>query len=361
VWTPDGSGPGKAVDKSAERLASRDKMVASLRQTVSIMQLYQEQLANVEALEKSSTEAQKEGAEEAERAVTDALAAADAEYKALQSNSDKAIEAVEREDAAEQARADRQAERAAAEEQQIADRMNLVKLAEDQVTNSKFAFYEWAASLQANMADVYQGIQSLATMATQGIGDAFGRAMVYGESFGDAMDALWKQIAASLISMVIQIALQQLIYYALSLLGFTAAATAKISGEMAYGAVAAAASAYAGCPWPANLLAGPAAGAAAIATMTALSAAGMAAGKGAGAGMAAGLATGGLVTGSMLAMVGEGGEPELIAPRSDYEKLFNQARSNDGDIAVYLDGKELTHSVARRLPAYVRQRGVKGL
>jgi hypothetical protein len=359
VWTPDGSGPGKAVDKSAERLASRDKMVASLRQTVSIMQLYQEQLANVEALEKSSTAAQKEGADEAEQAVTDALAAADAEYKALQSNADKAIEAVEREDAAEQARADRQAERAAAEEQQIKDRMDLELLATEQVTNSKFAFYEWGASLQANMADVYQGIQSLTNMAVSGIGDAFARAMVYGESFGEAMDALWKQMAASLISMLIQVALQSLIYLALTQLGIAAAGATKIGIEIAYGAVATGASVMASLPWPANLIAAPFAIAGAIGMLTTAAIAGRAAG----AGVAAipGAAHGALVTGSMLINVGEGGEPELIAPRSDYERLFNQSRSNDGDIAVYLDGQELTRSVARRLPAYVRQRGVKGL
>jgi hypothetical protein len=303
---------------------------------------------SLKAIEDQRVESAREAEKAAEKQGAAAEKAADREYAAQARLEEQA-----------QAKANADAERAAAEQQQHEDRLNLIKLAEAQVQQSQYAFYEWAASLEANMADVYAGIQSLAQMATQGIGDAFARAAVYGESFGAAMDALWKQMAASLISMVIQVALQELVYLAMSSLMVVAAATTKIAAEMTYGVIAAAASAYASLPFPANMFAAPAAGAAALATMTALAGTAKAAGIGIGAGLAVpGAAHGALVTGDMLMRVGEGGQKELIAPRSDYERLFN-ARQDSGGIAVYLDGRELTHSVARYIPQELRKHGVR--
>jgi hypothetical protein len=122
---------------------------------------------------------------------------------------------------------------------------------------------------------------------------------------------------------------------------------------MTVGVLAAMASAYA-TPWPANMALGPAMGAVAMASMTAQAAAAKAAGMGIGMAMA----TGGLVTGPTVALIGEAG-PEIVAPRSDYEKLIEGGTGNI-HITLEMDGKRTAQVVVPHIPGVVRRAGVRG-
>lgn len=359
-WTGEDVTRKSDTDVADER---RDELVAQLRNQQKLLDSYTKQLAYLEEAEANAAEAAKERAAAAEKAAADSIRDQEAKAKAAENAAAKELAAAERVEEQAQAHAQREAERSAAEEQAIRDRLDVEKVAQEQVMQSKFAFTDWAASLQANMADVYQGIQNISTQAIGGIGDAFARAVVYGESFVDMMDQLWKSLAAGAISTIFQIALQQLLALALVQLGVVTAGAARLGVEFAVGAAAMMASVFAAVPFPANLIAAPAMAKVAMGMMAGQAAAAATVGQGLGLGLAVpipGLARGGIATGAMLAVIGEGGEHELIAPRSDYEKLFEDRKAS-GDIAIYLDGRELTHSVARHLPGVVRQRGVKGL
>lgn len=353
---------GDAIKQQEDLLAEAKKYYLAL-------QMYEKQLSEIAEMEKTLSDIQSEKADAitsnaaaAEKAASDALKDQEKLAAAAEKASERELAAQDRLAEKANERAQAEAERAAQEQAQHEARLNMVELEKAQVQQSQYAFYEWAASLQANMADVYNGIQSMVQMAVQGIGDAFARTIVYGESLGEAMDALWKQMAASAISMLLQVAVQQLIILALVNLGVVAAGSARLAIEFAVGAAAMMASVFAAVPFPANLWMAPVMAATAVGMMSGAATAAGVVGAGVGAkvggGGILGLAEGGLVTGAMLALVGEGGQDELIAPRSDYERLFESARGG-GDIAIYLDGQELTRSVAKRLPGELRKHGVR--
>lgn len=238
-------------------------------------------------------------------------------------------------------------------------RTNIIALQGEQLMAAEEQFASWAASLQANMADVYQGIMTISNAISSGLGQAFAQAIVYGENFAEAIKTMAKTVAATIIAMIVEIALQQIIYWILESLNLLVFAEQKVGTEIAYGATAAAASAYASVPFPGNMLAGPAAGAAAMGVLTALSIAGAKMGKASTAALPK-FASGAIVTRPTIAMIAEAGQPELVAPRSDYEKLM---AGMGGDIHIYLevDGERTAEAVVPHIPSVVRRRGIKGL
>lgn len=246
-------------------------------------------------------------------------------------------------------------------EQRTKSLTDLAQIQSEQLISDLGGFLQWAVSFKATIGDVFNVIRAGIDTAIQGTANAIANAIVYAQDFGEAMAAVAKQIAATIISMIVEIALQQLIYWALEALGLLTLASNKISSEIAYGAVAAAASVLASVPFPANIALAPIIGAAAAGMLTALAASSMAAGKGAVAGsFAGGLAEGGIVTSPAYALIAEGGQPEVVAPRSDYEKLFD----GGGDVIVQLimpDGQVLAEHVMTNLPRAVRRRGIRGL
>ena len=64
------------------------------------------------------------------------------------------------------------------------------------------------------------------------------------------------------------------------------------------------------------------------------------------------------MTGPLLTWVGEGGEPEVVAPRSDYERLFKQGSEGHGHTLV-MDGRRVGEAVMQHIPSQVRRRGIK--
>lgn len=100
-------------------------------------------------------------------------------------------------------------------------------------------------------------------------------------------------------------------------------------------------------------------GAAAIAAAGAAVAAAVAGGYAVIGGLAATpFAEGGAVFGPTLALVGEGGEPEVIAPFSEIEKMLNTNGSGEQQINVILDGRIISRSVMRHMPKVVRMQGI---
>lgn len=236
----------------------------------------------------------------------------------------------------------------------------------EQLAQAKSSFESWTASLQLNLADMYGAVMMVGNGISQGIGQAFAQCIVYGEEWGETFKQLGLELAASLISMFAQLLIQQLMYMVMSAIFGTSRASTMIAGYAAEAYAATFAAAVG--PFTAMMLWGGPAAAAGLAALSsglltggALAAAGTAKGASQGAltGLAA-LASGAIVQGPMLALVGEGGEDELIAPRSDYEKLFNQA---GGDLTVNLiaDGRRLAEVVVPNMPRYLRRRGVRGI
>lgn len=225
-----------------------------------------------------------------------------------------------------------------------------------QLESSKLAFQEWGVSLQATTADVYEGIMATSNMVTQGMGDAIAQAIVYQQDFGAAMAAMTKQIAASVISMLVQIGLQQLLFFAIGKTLLAAETSAKLGAQMAIGAAAAAASVFAALPFPENFVA------AEIAAEAAIGLIGAQAAKGASAGQTLGAALAGAQHGAMT--LGEGvlhvHSDEIIAPRSDYEHMIGKGRAGGQHTTIIeLDGREVARSTAKWLPGEIHRLGIR--
>lgn len=188
----------------------------------------------------------------------------------------------------------------------------------------------------------------------QGIGDAVASAIVYNEDLGKSLEAVLKNVAASVISSLVQIGIQQVI---LAVLGKTLLATQSTSQIAAAGAQAAAWASVASVRelGLVGIGAAPAFAAAAVATTLASASAGAAAGAGAGAGFAA-FADGGIVKSPVLGLVGEAG-PEVIAPLSKLDSLVEPRQ--DTRVILQLDRRTFAEWTVRDMPAVLRLHGVK--
>jgi hypothetical protein len=238
-----------------------------------------------------------------------------------------------------------------------AQQYDIATIQAQQLESSKVAFQEWGVSLQATSADLYEGIISTSNMVTQGIGDSIAQAIVYQQNFGQAMASLGKQVAASVISMLVNIAAQQLIYLAIGKALLAQETAAKLGAQMAIGSAAAMASVFASVPFPGNFAAAAAAGELAAGVI------GLQATKSAGVGQALGASLAGLKQGGIT--LGEGvvhvHSNEIIAPRSDYEHLMGKGtRALPMLNIIEIDGRELARSTVEYLPGAIRRSGVRG-
>lgn len=96
----------------------------------------------------------------------------------------------------------------------------------------------WAEHFLDNMVAIEMQATHLVDTLTFGIGDAFARAIVYGEDFGDAMEDLGKQVLAQAISMMVQMGINSLLASAMAMKGQAAqhvTRLAELSAET-YGA-----------------------------------------------------------------------------------------------------------------------------
>lgn len=193
-------------------------------------------------------------------------------------------------------------------------------------------FLETWENYFGTLQGVFTQIQELsrATWNTfkQGVGDAVASAIIYGESLSEAMSNVLKQIAASVISTLIQIGIERLAQLLIALMLNVKETAAKMASIAAvtYGH-AFAASASTG---PIGLVAAPGVAAAAVATMLAGSKASAAIGAAAGTeiGGISGIAHGGLENpdeGTYLIKRGE----RLLSPRQNKDLTdFMSNKSN---------------------------------
>jgi hypothetical protein len=247
------------------------------------------------------------------------------------------------------------------------ERYNIPALVSEQIQQTDVQFRNWVASMQLNVADVQMFIMDTFSAATQGIGNAIAQAVVYGENLGKLFEELGKQILASVISTLLQLLIQELMYLVLGSFIMAADLTAKISAMAAFAAAAAYAWAVASMGLI-GMAVGPGLAVEAAAMTTAAGAYGAGIGAAAGPGIAGIGQAGGLlafgegayVRSPVMALVGDAPGGEIVAPRSDYEAMIATARQPSVG-HVYLDGRELTQSVVKWIPGEVRRKGVKGI
>lgn len=176
-------------------------------------------------------------------------------------------------------------------------------------------FITWFEDLKLTTEDLLVGFQDVFNGFAQSFGDAVAQVIVYGENFKSALTAVFKSLAASIISTLVKLLVEYALYLIARLLGLKTEATTTVATKAGETYAIAYESAVANLPFPVNLIAAPG--------IAAASAAGLIAGaKGAyGAGLGFGAAAhGALVSGPALMLVGEGRErKEVIAPYSKFE------------------------------------------
>lgn len=230
------------------------------------------------------------------------------------------------------------------------------QLSQDLIDN-RDAWQVWAADvidigLQVSNA-MFEAFESL----VQGISTAVAQAIVFEQDFAATSLNILKRVAVQIIAQLIQIAVNSLIQ---AIVRSTAAAT-QASAEIASSAGSAAAFAAADFIKDTGWLG--VFGAAAIGTLASLAvtgsaAAAIAAGKGVGATVA--LGSGGIVTGPVGALLGEGGENEVVFPLSDLRRFIGDVRGDGGargGIQVFIGAEEVRDIVMRGVVDDMRDQG----
>jgi hypothetical protein len=174
---------------------------------------------------------------------------------------------------------------------------------------------------------------------TDGLGDAFAQAIVSGKSFGDLMGSLWKNIAKMVISQLVSLAAQFIIFSLIQRATGKASAAMMIgekAGETYAGAYA---SVIAALPFPFNVVAAPAIAGTQAAMMTATA-----------LGLAS-FAEGGIISSPQLVLAGEAG-PEAIVPLDRLGSFGGGAQV----INLHIDGELITQEVIHGMPAFIDAR-----
>ena len=177
----------------------------------------------------------------------------------------------------------------------------------------------------------------------QQFSDGFGRAVaatiVAGESFGDAMKGLWKSIASTIISRLVSIGVQLVLFSAIEKAVLKSSVMGTVGAKTVETFVGAYASVIKALPFPANVLAAPIVAGAQAAVVA-----------GAGAKVPF-LAEGGILTSPQLVMAGEAG-PEAVIPL-DRLGEFTGGRQT---VNLYIDGELVTEAVIEGMPSVLEAR-----
>jgi len=90
-----------------------------------------------------------------------------------------------------------------------------MKLRSEQAAALKAAQIDFAKNFVTTSADMWTAVGGFANHFTQGLSDGLAAALVQGKSFGEAMKALWQDLATEIISWIIKMIIKMLIFLAL--------------------------------------------------------------------------------------------------------------------------------------------------
>jgi hypothetical protein len=272
--------------------------------------------------------------------------------------------------------AEKRKQDAIAETARHTEAMDVSKIQADQLLAAEESFAQWIAQCTNMTASLYQFVMSTTDFIANSIGQTFANVLVYSQDFGEALDQLWKSIAASIITTIVSMLVQMLILWVMQELGLVATTAAQV-GTLAGGTYAKAYSdVWNSVGWPAALFLAPAVasgaaaglvgGAAAWSGAASLVSSGSSASN-AGQGLSTSelsgsgitpFASGGIVTQPTLALVGEAGT-EAVIPLTQLESMIGQ--SGDTRIYIDIDGQRAAMAIVPKIPGVVRRTGVKGL
>ena len=208
---------------------------------------------------------------------------------------------------------------------------------------TKTAWEEWKETIRTTMEDASAWVDdftfNVMQRFTDGIGDAFAQVLVEGKSFSDMMKSLWKDIAKMIISRLISIAAQMVIFSLIQKATGLTGAQATISNKAGETYAAGFASVMAALPFPLNIAVAPVVGATQAALMTA-SALGLTA-----------MAEGGIISSPQLVLAGEAG-PEAIVPLDRLGSFGGGGQV----INLHIDGELITQEVVHGMPAFIDAR-----
>ena len=208
---------------------------------------------------------------------------------------------------------------------------------------TKTAWEEWKDTIGKTMEDATAFVNdftfNVMQRFTDGIGDAFAQVLIEGKSFGEMMQSLWKDIAKMIISRLISIAAQMVIFSLIQKHTGLTGAKDTISNKAGETYAAGFASVMAALPFPLNIAMAPVVGAGQAALMTA-AALGL-----------TGLAQGGIISSPQLVLAGEAG-PEAIVPLDRLGSFGGGGQV----INLHIDGELITQEVVHGMPAFIDAR-----
>lgn len=212
------------------------------------------------------------------------------------------------------------------------------------------SFASFVNDLKISSGDFLNVTQETIGQFAAGIGQAVGGALFFAEDFATALENLLKQIGASIVGFLVQLAVEQLIFLAASAIFSSSLAAVEIGAQAGIASAYVAADAFK----KAGLLGfaiAPAAAAAAALVVAGAGAAGIGVGRAAAAGASAiPAAEGAIVTGPQLMLVGErkiGDPTEYILNQGQMDRMLGGGLQN---ITVYLDSKPILRKMVRGFP-----------
>ena len=174
---------------------------------------------------------------------------------------------------------------------------------------------------------------------SDGVGSAFASTLVEGKSFSQSLQALWKDIAKTIIGRLVSLGIQMLIFQKMQKVAGLGTLQGTVSTKAGETYAAGFTSVMAALPFPLNVAMAPVVGAAQAAIMTA---AALGIGQ---------FAQGGIVTAPQIGLVGEAG-PEAIIPLD----RLGQFGGGGQVINLHVDGELLTQEVVKGMPAFIDAR-----
>ena len=198
----------------------------------------------------------------------------------------------------------------------------------------------WKEGMAAIIAGTSQLLDDFKTNTmtsfTNGIGDAFAAVLVSGESFKDQLKNLWKSLAAAVISQLVSMGAQLIIFSALQKTILATGAETVVKAKAGETFAATFSSVMSAVPFPLNVVLAPIVAAAQVAAML--------------SGVPA-MADGGIISQPQLVLAGEAG-PEAIVPLDRMGEFGGGGQT----INLHVDGELIAQEAVKGMPAFIDAR-----